>query len=342
MRVLAVDADALTKLVLQKIIDELQTEDISFLQSDEVSFEAQCHLKKPNVVFYCLRKGRRISMTVLRRFTKSLPANCQTLVIAEPHHQKFLQELAETEKFHCLSKPLSKKKIIRLMTAGETKVSLEGNAFLEEFRGLVLSKDFKKVYQQIGTLQEQISEKYLEEPEVTIAYIDQMIDAALEMINCTNQAQKIQYREKFGFSKQTLQDKFRIQFMLYQVLKLVYQQRAIQKYPQLNRLFDYLDKNLYDELSLAEAAEHCEISQSYLSRLLKDCYSLGFNSYAQIEKVYLAKKAFYYNDDKIIDVSFQLSYSEPSYFCKVFKRVEGQTPTCVKAEMDKIRQMVIG
>nr|MCR4744731.1 AraC family transcriptional regulator [Lachnospiraceae bacterium] len=48
---------------------------------------------------------------------------------------------------------------------------------------------------------------------------------------------------------------------------------------------------------------------------------------------------FYFNDDKIIDVAFQLSYNEPSYFCKVFKKIEGVTPTFLKNEMTKYQEI---
>lgn len=339
MKIIVIDADRLTKIVLEKVFSEIKQVTYVFIDSTVENLEKTCRIEDPRLVLFSLRKGHQMSVVVLNRLLKE-SSNSRLVVIADPSYQHVLRDISKTEELECLSKPFSKKEIVALVHRYRIS-DPAGNPFVDQLRQLVLKKDFMNVYNQIQALQEMISQSNLADHRHTMTQLEEMIDAGLSLMNCTNQAQQLRYKEKMNFTSQTIQDKFRIQFKLYDFFHEIYRQRSIQKRPQLSQLFDYVEKNVYEEMTLAEAAKSCQISQSYLSRILKENYAVGFNSYVQIEKVFLAKKNFYYNNDKIIDVSFQLSYSEPSYFCKVFKRIEGKTPTDVKDEMEETRKLAM-
>lgn len=339
MKITVIDADILTKLSLEKIFSKIDKLSYLFIEENErvTNFKDLEH-DAPQIIMVNLQKRNFSSVNTLSDLTQTY-SDAQIIILTDSSYQRILADLSEVDSFEIVSKPISKKEILTLITKYRKKTPLE-NIYINMLRKIVLKKDFLEMYHQIETMQEKISQQWMKEKEHLIDQLNQMVNVGLELINCTNQSQKNFYKEKLSFTPQILKDKFHVQFKLYELFHLIYQQRGIQKRPQLIQLFEYVDKHLYREMTLAEAADYCQISQSYLSRILKENYSIGFNTYVQIEKVFLAKKNFYYNDDKIIDVSFQLSYSEPSYFCKVFKRIEGKTPSNVKDEMEEIRNLV--
>ncbi|MGO2082866.1 helix-turn-helix domain-containing protein [Vagococcus sp.] len=336
MKILVIDADYLTQIVLTKIFNESTKAQLLFFSSQQEEFYNIVQKENIRVVIINFKKGKQHKFSILEYFRKR-DKNIGMIVIGEPSHRYFLGQTVGIGKVGYLTKPFSKDEIIQLVS----KYLLENeiNPFEESAQELILKKDFMLVYQSLEKFQERIQESYFKDSLETKSQLNTMCDTMLTMMNCTDEKYRKKYKTKMFFSDKIIKDKFLLQFMLFDLFKEIYRQRSIQKRPQLYQLFDYIDQSIYQELSLSEASRCCDVSQSYLSRVLKENYGLGFNNYIHIEKMILAKRAFYYNDDKIIDVSFQLAYGEPSYFCKVFKRIEGQTPTLVKEEMDKERNL---
>ena len=80
-----------------------------------------------------------------------------------------------------------------------------------------------------------------------------------------------------------------------------------------------------EKLTLSLLVERCSISQSYLSRLFRDCFQLSVTDYIHLRKLHLAKKYILYERKPVGDIGFLLGYNEYTYFSKVFKKYEGMT-----------------
>jgi len=97
-----------------------------------------------------------------------------------------------------------------------------------------------------------------------------------------------------------------------------------------NRIVDdvkaYIAEHVREKLSLNEVAAQFGISPSYLSQLFSRYNDTGFSEYINICKINAAKPMLRENS-KVYEVADALSFGSEFYFSKVFKKVEGISPT---------------
>ena len=95
----------------------------------------------------------------------------------------------------------------------------------------------------------------------------------------------------------------------------------------MNQAFQYIEKNLREEISLTELSEQAGISNGYLSRIFKKYYHISVVDYIHLRKLHMAKYYMISTEMNISDIAFMMGYSESGYFCKIFKKYEGMTPS---------------
>ena len=78
--------------------------------------------------------------------------------------------------------------------------------------------------------------------------------------------------------------------------------------------------------SQKEMAALCHISPGYFSRLFVKETGMSFTQYVARLKIDRAKQMLEHSDRPTAQISDELGFSSPSYFTKVFKRLEGITP----------------
>lgn len=82
------------------------------------------------------------------------------------------------------------------------------------------------------------------------------------------------------------------------------------------------------DLSLALVAEQCYLSQSSLSRGLKQKTGMGFSDYLNSIRLNQARLLLTHcREMTILEVSRQAGFSSQHYFCRVFKQQEGISPS---------------
>ncbi len=90
---------------------------------------------------------------------------------------------------------------------------------------------------------------------------------------------------------------------------------------------NYINEHVCEKLPLNQIAAQFGISTSYLSQLFGRYSSLGFNEYINYTKVQEAKRLLREEHLKVYEVANRLSFGSEFYFSKVFKKVEGLSPT---------------
>ncbi|AYE33030.1 response regulator transcription factor [Clostridium septicum] len=95
---------------------------------------------------------------------------------------------------------------------------------------------------------------------------------------------------------------------------------------ELKFVLNYIEKNLKGNIMLQDIASCMNVSTSYLSKSFKNKMGTNFNKYVTKRKIEEAKYILKSTDISISDLTFNIGYNEPNYFCKVFKKVEGMTP----------------
>lgn len=89
----------------------------------------------------------------------------------------------------------------------------------------------------------------------------------------------------------------------------------------------YIAGNIRERLTLNEVADIFGISPNYLSQLFKKYNDMGFNEYITSLKIREAKILLSDSSYKVYEIADMLGFESAFYFSKVFKKVEGISPT---------------
>ena len=95
---------------------------------------------------------------------------------------------------------------------------------------------------------------------------------------------------------------------------------------QIVLCIDYIYSHLHYRITVAELADHLNISESYLSKLFHKEMGIPISQYILDLKIEKAKNLLQYSDYTIIEIANYLSFSSQSHFIQVFQKKTGLTP----------------
>ncbi len=100
---------------------------------------------------------------------------------------------------------------------------------------------------------------------------------------------------------------------------------------KLSLIINYIEKNYASVISLQDLAELIKVSPSYFCQLFKKTYKISPMDYINQFRIQKAKDLLYNNRllpvHKIAEL---VGFSDTSYFCRIFKKQEGVTPSQFK------------
>ena len=108
------------------------------------------------------------------------------------------------------------------------------------------------------------------------------------------------------------------------------------------RVLNYVDRNVKEGIGLDEAAEYANMSSSYFSKFFKRITGVNFITYMMDGKISAAKSMLTDTDMPVVNIAYELSYSETNYFGKAFKKKVGLTPTEYRERHRKSRREALG
>ena len=89
---------------------------------------------------------------------------------------------------------------------------------------------------------------------------------------------------------------------------------------------DYLDENFKRRISLDDLAGSFYLNKYYLMKLFKDRYGMTINAYLNQARVTWVKQQLRFTDKTVEMLAAELQI-EPAYLSRLFKKVEGVSPT---------------
>lgn len=90
---------------------------------------------------------------------------------------------------------------------------------------------------------------------------------------------------------------------------------------------EYIKTHYFEDISLQDVAGHMNYSDAYFCRIFKQCFDKNFLAYLTEFRTERAKELLKDISINIKDISYKVGYRDSNYFTKVFKRLEGITPT---------------
>lgn len=100
----------------------------------------------------------------------------------------------------------------------------------------------------------------------------------------------------------------------------------------IKEAMDYVDEHLNESLSLREVAERIHLNPSYFSSLFKEQTGLTFSEYVTRSRIQKAKNLLVATDLSVAEIAEEVGYQTAKYFIKLFKEIEGTTPSRFRKE----------
>ncbi|RVT65593.1 helix-turn-helix transcriptional regulator [Niallia taxi] len=95
----------------------------------------------------------------------------------------------------------------------------------------------------------------------------------------------------------------------------------------IKRIISYLNEHFQEQLTLTNVANHFHFNPSYLSSYFSTHMKEGFSEYLNRVRIEEASKLLTAGTEPISEISGIVGYSDHSYFCKVFKKMKGLSPS---------------
>ncbi|MFC0212163.1 response regulator [Paenibacillus chartarius] len=96
---------------------------------------------------------------------------------------------------------------------------------------------------------------------------------------------------------------------------------------EIQMILDYIHTHYADNITLADLSEKLKLSGNYISNLFKSETGYRLTEYMNRYRITIAKQLLQDPGAKVYQIAEQTGFQEASYFCKVFKEMEGITVT---------------
>lgn len=96
---------------------------------------------------------------------------------------------------------------------------------------------------------------------------------------------------------------------------------------RMNKILGYIEENYKEDLKLDNLADRFNFNYSYLSAYFNQQVKGGFNDYLNRIRITEACRLLKESRHSIARISQEVGYSEHSYFCRVFRKITGKTPS---------------
>lgn len=110
-------------------------------------------------------------------------------------------------------------------------------------------------------------------------------------------------------------------------LKEVYEQHHPQTDERIKKMLDYIDRNYKEDLKLEDLATEFNFNYHYLSAYFNRQMREGFSGYLNRVRTDKACCLLKEKEMTIAQISSEVGYSDHSYFCRVFKKIMGTSPS---------------
>lgn len=193
--------------------------------------------------------------------------------------------------------------------------------------------------------------KYIEAAELFQEYIYKAIESHMPGFKLKNQTKNLLYNfigsvdrsiqrleqiryEYFAkIDKTVYVEEFRSVFeeMMTEILDCLGENPEIQD-RKLKEMLDYILEHYREELDLSSLAETFNFNYSYLSTYFNTRMGEGFSEYLNRIRISNACRYLEKRELSMAAISEMVGYSDQSYFCRVFKRITGETPSAYRRE----------
>ena len=93
------------------------------------------------------------------------------------------------------------------------------------------------------------------------------------------------------------------------------------------RALQYIEDHRYENISLSDLTKVCSISEKHLLKIFKEQLGIPPIQYNNKLRIGKAKKLLQTTKYSIYEISEQLNFNSPEYFCRLFRKEENCSPS---------------
>ena len=105
----------------------------------------------------------------------------------------------------------------------------------------------------------------------------------------------------------------------------------------IKKAIQFIGINFRKPLTLTEVARESGMSKYYFARTFKAVTGKTFKDYLNGKRVEQAMILLRSGEVNITEVCFQVGFNDPSYFDRVFGRIEGKSPSAYQKEQSRCK-----
>lgn len=109
--------------------------------------------------------------------------------------------------------------------------------------------------------------------------------------------------------------------------KLVYRHLEAKHSSQVERILNYISRNIYKKITLEDISDYVQLSPNYMCILFSNEMGLSIHNYIQSEKMNIACNLLRFSDRSISDISSYMGFQTQSNFSSVFKKWIKMSPS---------------
>lgn len=94
----------------------------------------------------------------------------------------------------------------------------------------------------------------------------------------------------------------------------------------------FLDENYLENITLDSLCSRFFISKYYLTHSFKEQFGMTINAYLQNVRITCAKQLLRFSNITVEEISSEIGISDPAYFSRLFKKIEGVSPSVYRKQ----------
>jgi len=103
-------------------------------------------------------------------------------------------------------------------------------------------------------------------------------------------------------------------------------------YPKLFRIFDYIQQNLSQKLTIPDLAAYSNLSPDHFSRRFRQHTGYSPSDYIQLKRIERAQLLLTTTDNSLSQISFMVGITNYSHFIRIFQKFTATTPAKYRKE----------
>lgn len=324
INILLIDSDPLFQKAFLKIISAQKNCEIAGIAETQKQAMELLQNIRPQIVFMDITLQKENDSDICQKIKKRCPET-NLYFLSSYCDFRLMQKAMQIGVDGYFFKPVSRLEICTVIDSCKQEEKQEKNQDVEE----LLMKMSQRNYKDSLNIAKDIVNKITKEKSL-IQRREKLMMVAMDLFSVIPEMQMEQkkyYIQKYQLSSLILKRETLCCNWMIQFITEIFCMVCVSKYPYMNRVFSYIEENIDNEISLTELSEKAGISSGYLSRVFKKYYQISLVDYIHLRKIHMAKYYMISSEMNISDISFMLGYSEAGYFCKIFKKYEGMTPS---------------